>query len=253
MNFASVNRVSIVAIIVCAVPLLAASVYFVFWEKQAAPVERSESSANLRDQKIVLGGVPRPLSDVSKRSDRADLPGITVDPAVRLVFGSVPIHSPDKNKTIASVHEAMVSEGLEQQLSPLKQPVAFDRKSYESNREEYLSLHEPGRAFQSAQPGPGVPVLKSPGQSDHVLRQGESVRLQAQTEPQMPVTFTSFDIGLFENGLTSITVAADGSGIAEASYLAAPGKIGEVNILAASPVAAEQVKYQIWILPPEKP
>ncbi len=83
---------------------------------------------------------------------------------------------------------------------------------------------------------------------NHVLRAGESVRLRVKTEPGMPATFTSFDLGTFDNGLSSITVAADELGIAQASFHASPGKKGEINILAASPAATERVKFNVYVV-----
>ena len=46
---------------------------------------------------------------------------------------------------------------------------------------------------------------------------------------------------------TSISVAANADGVAETPLFASPGTVGEVNVLAASPVAAEHVKFAVFI------
>jgi len=75
--------------------------------------------------------------------------------------------------------------------------------------------------------------------------QGEAVRLAVQAVPESPVTFTSFDLGQFSNQLTTITVLADENGVASTEFLATPGTINDVNILAASPMASGQVKFVV--------
>ena len=119
-----------------------------------------------------------------------------------------------------------------------------------SDREAYLAIHEPSRVWQSAEPGPGVSVLTPQGSTRLILQQGESVRLQVKTTPEMPATFTSFDLGAFDNGLSSITVAADKQGLATATFHGAPGKVNEVNVLAASPVASDRIHFELFVKPP---
>ncbi|WP_246146324.1 hypothetical protein [Rubripirellula lacrimiformis] len=82
------------------------------------------------------------------------------------------------------------------------------------------------------------------------MRHGESVRLQLKTQAAMPATFTSFDNGVFSNGLTSITVKADKDGVATANFRASSGTAGEINIIAASPVATERVVYRVNVVSP---
>jgi len=68
--------------------------------------------------------------------------------------------------------------------------------------------------------------------------------------PGAPVTFTSFDLGQFENQLTSITVRADDKGIATARFIGSPGTINDVNILVASPVNSGQAKFAVNVVLP---
>jgi hypothetical protein len=62
-----------------------------------------------------------------------------------------------------------------------------------------------------------------------------------------PVTFNSFGFGQFENKLTSITVVADKEGLAVAPFTATSGTKNNINVLAASPLMAEQVKFVVSV------
>ena len=135
-------------------------------------------------------------------------------------------------------------------LNPVMAPDEFDLAAYKRDPAAYLEIHEPARVWQTAQPGDGVPVLKPVTAQRHRLKHGESVRLQVKTAPEMPVTFTSFDLGLFANGLTSISVSADAKGVAEAEFYGSSGTMGEVNVLAGSPAAAEHVRFVVFVQPP---
>ncbi len=157
--------------------------------------------------------------------------------------------APDASPAAESVYQAAVTKQHPERMSPMFMPKPFDRQAYEKNPEAYLAVHEPGRVWQSAQPGEGVPVLERIGRRMQVIRQGESVRLKVKTEPGMPVTFASFDLGTFDNGLTVISVAADEEGIAEAAFHGS-NVFGNVHILAASPVATERVKFQVFVATP---
>ena len=64
------------------------------------------------------------------------------------------------------------------------------------------------------------------------------------------MTFTSADLGRFENQLTSITVAADASGVAKVKFTASPGTINTVRILSGSPLATGQVEFVVQVEPP---
>ena len=80
--------------------------------------------------------------------------------------------------------------------------------------------------------------------------QGQSIPLRVRATPGAPVTFTSFDLGQFENQLTSITVQADKQGIATARFVGSSGTINDVNILVASPVNSGQAKFAVNVVLP---
>ncbi|WP_436717709.1 hypothetical protein U8335_13590 [Roseiconus lacunae] len=68
----------------------------------------------------------------------------------------------------------------------------------------------------------------------------------------MPATFTSFDLGTFGNGLSTISVEANEEGVASANFVASGGVGTLVNLLAASPVAAERVEFRVRVLASEE-
>ena len=234
------------------VPLLAASVYFATRPKVELADDANASPANSRNRTIVVGGVPRSASDFgtdasakakkaeSKRTSRFD------------AIGLVNKLAPDVNENVASVYESATEQRNGERLSPLIQGKPFDRASYEADPESYLAVHEPGRIWQSAQPGPDVPLIQPEGKRTHTIKQGESVRLSVTTEPKMPVTYTSFDLGTFSNGLASITVAANDQGVANATFSGSSGTAGQINILAASPAATGRIKFNVFVLPPAR-
>ena len=63
----------------------------------------------------------------------------------------------------------------------------------------------------------------------------------------MPVTFTSFDLGAFQNKLTSITVQADIDGFAEVTFIATEGTIADCKILASCPETSGRIKFIVNI------
>lgn len=82
------------------------------------------------------------------------------------------------------------------------------------------------------------------------MKQGEIVRLRVRATPNAPVTFTSLDLGQFDNQLNTISVPANEKGIAEAQFRGAPGTYGDVAIVAGSPMLAEQVRFTVYVEAP---
>lgn len=157
----------------------------------------------------------------------------------------------DANPMAASVAEAMRRGDRPERLSAMIVPNKFDSKGFATNPTSYLNTVEPGRVWQSAQPAKGV-AQAIPISPEYVeVLQGQPVVLTVKAIPNAPVTFTSFDLGAFSNGLTSITVAADREGIAIAPFTGTPGTYNECNILAASPLASGQVKFVVNVIVPE--
>jgi len=162
-------------------------------------------------------------------------------------YGMTEAVDTNANPQVASVAEALKSSKYPERLSPLIQPKAFDRVAFEKDPLSYLQVIEPGRVFQALNPAVGVPVIQRISESFVVIQQLEKTVLKVKAIPFMPVTFTSFDLGSFQNKLTSITVQADKEGLAEAAFFAAEGTIADCNILASCPVTSGRIKFIVNI------
>ncbi len=214
------------------VPLIGAPIYFSSRRPVDLPHADDAQPITGRVRSVTMGGVPRPASDwPAGRSSPSPADAQERMKAVALRPRVTPLQ-PDANAAVASVHEAASGLSHPERLSPMVMPKPFDRAAYQADPDGYLSVHEPGRIWQSAQPGDGVAVLERVGRRFQMVRQGEAIRLGVKTEALMPVTFASFDLGTFDNGLTVITVAAGEDGIAQTAFHGA-GVVGHVHILAA--------------------
>jgi len=121
----------------------------------------------------------------------------------------------------------------------------FDLAKYNSDPSYYIDTVEPGRAFDIAQPEEGVKPLARLGSNYHEAIQNEAVSLEARGEPNMPVSFTAFDGGTFQNGLGFITLKANGSGVASAEFTPTSGVIALCRIRAASPVNSGTLQWLV--------
>ncbi|QNN21560.1 hypothetical protein HED60_04480 [Planctomycetales bacterium ZRK34] len=221
----------------------------------------SVTQGELAEGETWVGGIKRPRTDVSptkavEKSEEAVAqtaePGKPADP---FDYGRTPHIKPDANPQVASVAQRIQNREVDplaygRAVSVAARPEPFDAERYRDDaayRQAYLVNVEPGRVFVSAQPGEGVPIISRIGSYFKSVTQGQTVQLQVKAEPEMPVTFTSFDLGIFSNQLTTITVESDKSGIATAELVATPGTIEDVNILATSPVASGQIKFVVNI------
>lgn len=129
----------------------------------------------------------------------------------------------------------------------LAPPRPFDRKEFEADPETYLKAVEPGRCFQTAQPtSPDDVRLTMASSPLTTLSPGGEVSLRVKGAANAPVTFTSFNGGIFkESKLGSATVQADGAGLAVAAFSAGPGIRGDIRIQAGSPLA---VGFQTFLV-----
>jgi len=139
---------------------------------------------------------------------------------------------------------AAAQNGERERLSSHGAPEPFDAAAYADDPLAYLTRVDARRVWQiddaAARITPASPLA---GQ----LRPGESTTLKVQTDPGAPATFVSKGLGAFRNGLSIISVRADEEGIAAVRYLATPGTIGPVTILAASPLRSGQVVFRYTV------
>ena len=152
----------------------------------------------------------------------------------------------------ASVVEALRTGKHPERLSVAIAPAPFDAAAFQRNPEAYLAVIEPGRVFQTRQPGPDVPALSSLVEDHLEMTQGGQVELVVRAAPLAPVSFTSLDLGIFaENTLSAITVRADKEGIARVHLKGMPGTIGEVSTLVGSPLASGQLRLLVSVNLPD--
>lgn len=186
------------------------------------------------------------------------------DPARQMELAKIPRHervdrsnigvvqglSRDTNDQVAQVLDNLKSGEFPENISPFLKPREFDANEYYHQPEVYLNIVAPGRVFQSAKPGRGVRPIKRIGSSYYLAEQNKEVTLKVRAKANAPVTFTSFDLGAFENELTSMTVRANKKGIASVKFRGTPGTYNEVKILAASPLTSGRVRFIVDVLTP---
>lgn len=126
---------------------------------------------------------------------------------------------------------------------------SFQRAAYLRDPQAYCAAIEPARCSAVAQPGPDVPVLEAIGGTGFVVAPGGLVTLAVQTDPGMPVSLTSFGLGAFVNGMSTVTVPADANGQATAVFQITPGTVGNCLITAGSPVRAGTVQFLVRVQP----
>jgi hypothetical protein len=128
---------------------------------------------------------------------------------------------------------------------------AIEVEAFERNPKAYLATVEPTRCFHTAEPGAEVPFLESKTAGRGNVTAGGAVPLWVRTVPNAPVTFTAFDGGEFkENGLSSVTVQADGRGMAVANFVATDKVAGELTVIAGSPLASGTQRFSLRVVAP---
>jgi hypothetical protein len=124
----------------------------------------------------------------------------------------------------------------------------FDKQAYDADPRAYLAEVEPARCFQTAPPSAEGRPLEVQVSARSAMPTGGETPLWVKGVPGAPVTFTSFDGGAFkENGLPSVTVQADGRGLAVAHFTAGKGIGGDVSIVAGSPLSVGVQRFVIRV------
>lgn len=210
---------------------------------------QTEATPTARE-KIIVGGVMRPKSDVVKPPSQIDLERqtdlVAKGAEAMSKIGKQPAIPADANPTVANLYATLKSGGSHTFGLHTEAP-PFDLVAFKSDPQRYLEQFAPNRVYQAAQPGPGVPPLAPASRSTHSMVAGESVRLPVKTRPGYPVTYVALDLGAFQNQLNAITVVANDQGIAEAIYTATPGTINRSHVLVGSPGASGQISFELQI------
>lgn len=241
----------VVIIGISVVALVAAmTIFFRSRPQDELKLVEQKSSRRTREQLVEVGGIKRPITDIRPNRPRSD-PKSNKD-FTNENIGTTPRVPADANPHVKSVAEALKTGKHPERVSPIILPKPFDQATYLANPDAYLNVVEPGRIWQVAQPGKGVPRLASSVDRFQTIEQGQSVTLKVKAIRDAPVTFTSFDLGAFQNRLTSITVKADANGNASAIFTGTPGTINKVSILAGSPMTSGQLKFIVDVQPARK-
>lgn len=195
---------------------------------------------------LEIGGIARPRTDVEAVWDRTRIG----NPPPAKSFQRQGVNLPLAVETHPSVRYVAEHRDDPRVTSAMFAPNAFDAEAFRRDPESYLTRIEPGRALQTAD-DPQAPFLKREGNFRRRLLQGETTPLVVKTLPNMPVTFYSAKLGQFDNRLSVITVQADAEGIARAPFTATAGTVGDIEIVAASPVSQGQARFLVQVqLPP---
>lgn len=238
------SAVALVALLIAAVGLWHGSPTGEL-QKAAQGQEAGQSSEPM----IEVGGVLRPASDVAPPPALSEAPAES--PA--LVAGRAKPVDAELNANTRSIKEAYVNRNHPERISILVEPAPFNKATFEADPQAYMDVIEPGRVFQPAQPGENVTPLKYLSDPRPGVALGGTIDLQVQVLPSAPVTFSSLDLGSFQNMLTSITVRANEQGVATVNFTASEGTVGDVNILCASPLTSGQGKFVVHVLLPDEP
>lgn len=194
-----------------------------------------------------------PSTAPATSADPAPAPGFRIVPDDRPgrgAYGRAPTIDPSSNAQVQAVADAAHQGTHPERLSPLVPPTPFDAAAWERDPAAYLAGSEPGRPWQTAEPGSEVPVLRKSVMGNPELVQGTSTELSVQAPPGAPVSWTILDLGVWENGLVAITTRADATGRATARFHATSGSLGRVNVIAGSPLASGQVRWGVTVVPP---
>ena len=157
--------------------------------------------------------------------------------------------NPHKEHVFAALEDPANNGGV---ISIVGKREKFDLAKYKDNPSYYLDTVEAGRAFDSIQAGEGVTPIIRAGSGFLEAEQNKPVTLSVQASSGMPVSFTVFDGGQFENGLSFITVKADSDGFASVEFTATTGVVNQSRIKAASPLNSQAVNWKVLVhLPTE--
>jgi hypothetical protein len=135
--------------------------------------------------------------------------------------------------------------------SPLAPGDYFDANRWSgdaSYRTAYLAASVPGRVWQTATPGAGVPVISCASQRYSAVSSA-TVTLTVTATANVPVSFTCFGEGYFiPNAQNALTVAANAQGVAQVSFLAP--EAGSTPVLVASPLCQGRLRLIVKVNEP---
>ena len=209
------------------------------WQSRSALQDSDELRASLREDANSSSGQKdsikhrSPITKMPENTSSLPNPGLS------------PLVPTDHNKSTKKVAAALKNKKHPERVSSYIAPAPFDEKKFRADPNAYLAEVEPGRIYQSAQPGKNVPRIKILSKAFSNVVQGEKVFFKVKVNSGDPVTFHSSEMGEFSNRLSTITVRANEEGVAKAEFLTTPGMQGLVNVLVASPRTSGQAHFYV--------
>jgi hypothetical protein len=250
--------------------VLLISFVYLIWPKSAVPKEPLSAKVTkpakprkpIEPRKPDRTAALKPLKEIAQRPE--------VEPAIKRLDPDAKIDESYKNEQAVALKEGYgsfppvdltkMNAHKKHVLAALKDPAnnsgaisltgkrkKFDRKRYITDSSYYIDSVEPGRSLDAAMPGPGVKRLERVGASSFRTIQNKTINLSAKTEAGMPLSFTAFDGGQFQNGLSFITVKADSGGVATAEFTPTEGVISQARVGAASPVSSGTLQWNVIV------
>jgi hypothetical protein len=113
-----------------------------------------------------------------------------------------------------------------------------------------LTTTEGKRVYETARPGPGVPLLALASPAWVETQPGGSITVQARSAPGALVNFWAVEGGVFPNQRASITVLADDQGVATTTVTANSGTLDDTSIVIGSPQAVGLQTVTMHVLYP---
>ena len=223
--------------------------------KKAKSVHAVETKSLIPTNRIVRKNVPH-KKEVTPITERRD-PDAVLDHRLKTEqevilskgYGTFPAVDQDNNNP----HKEYLAKALQDPknnsgaISIIGKREKFNLNEYQADPSKYLNSIAPGRVFDAAIPAKGVKALERVGYSTMRTKQNQPVGLTAKGEVGMPISFTAFDGGHFQNGLNSITLKADSSGVATAEFTPTQGVINQTRVRAASPVNTGTLQWTIRV------
>jgi hypothetical protein len=238
---------------------IAGTATWLYLRKAAIPVElaasSNQSAVQLGDPALVgiptkSGSAPSTVAQpvaATKPTTVTAARDKNAAPALGDYVGRVKPVPGNTNLQVAGLVAALVNKNHPEMVSALAPAPPFDVADFRKDPDAYVNTVVPSRAFQTAQPGPGVSPLTPVGATQISMKQDGQVILRVLGEAGAPITATSFDLGRFSNQLVSQTVIADHNGIAAVSFSPGSGTISDVHIVIGSPMSSGSVTYVVTV------
>jgi hypothetical protein len=123
--------------------------------------------------------------------------------------------------------------------------VPFDSDAYAADPEGYLAQVQPNRIWQPAPRDGDAPMIVALSASYQRVQRDAPLEIEVRVPPQAPVTFHCDQAARFDNGVNTITVAADEQGLAQVKFRSASTTRHE--IAATSPLAKGSLRFVVVV------